>query len=460
MGDVYQATDTKLGRSVAIKFLPEAFSHDSERLARFQREARVLASLNHSGIAAIYGFEEFDDRKFLVMELVEGETLAERIKRGPIPVDESLQIAKQICNALEVAHERGIIHRDLKPANIKVIPEGTVKVLDFGLAKAFQPEVSTSVLSDSPTLSLAATNAGIILGTAAYMSPEQAKGRSVDKRSDIFAFGCVLYEMLTGHRTFDAEDVSETLAAVLMREPDWSALPANTPARVVATLRRCFQRDPKQRLRDIGDVSLALDGAFEIVAAQAPVEKPGRRHTFIVAGIALLVVVGLSSGAWMLLRRTAAVPAVARFTIILPQGKTLQNTGRQNLAISPDGGRIVYTSDSRLFSRALADFDAREIAGTSTETNSFGEGISTPAFSPDGRSVAFFSPPDNTVKRVSIDGGTPVTVCSALQPYGLTWDASGILVGQGEKGILRCPFVRWAGSAAGDGQGWRTGIWS
>jgi eukaryotic-like serine/threonine-protein kinase len=440
MGDVYQATDSKLGRSVAIKFLPESVSHDNERVARFEREARVLASLSHSNIAAIYGLEEAGERKFLVMELVEGETLAERIKRGPIPVEESLQIAKQICDALEAAHEKGIIHRDLKPANIKVAPDGTVKVLDFGLAKAFQPEASTSALPDSPTLSLAATNAGIILGTAAYMSPEQAKGRAVDKRTDIFAFGCVLYEMLAGRRTFEAEDVSETLAAVLMKEPDWTALPATTSTTVVAVLRRCLQKDPKRRIRDIGDVSLALDGAFEVVAPQTTpaVVRPASRYRFAIAIVSALVLVVLAVVGFRSFRGTPAAPPVARFVITLPQGKTLQNTGRQNLAISPDGSRMVYASDSRLFNRALRDFDAREIPGTITPRNLALEGISSPAFSPDGRAIAFFSPTDNSLKRVSIEGGTALTLCPAAQPLGLTWDARGILFAQA-KGIFRCP---------------------
>jgi serine/threonine protein kinase len=243
MGDVYQATDTKLSRNVAIKFLPEAFSHDSERVARFEREARLLASLNHSNIAAIHGLEESGDRKFLVMELVDGETLAERIKRGPIPVDESLQIVKQICEALEAAHEKGIIHRDLKPANIKITPDGKVKVLDFGLAKAFEGEVTNANLSKSPTLSMAATNAGLILGTAAYMSPEQAKGRAVDRRTDIFSFGCVLYEMLTGRVAFDGEDVADILSRVLQREPDWALLPDTVPPRIRELLRLCLEKN-------------------------------------------------------------------------------------------------------------------------------------------------------------------------------------------------------------------------
>ena len=259
MGDVYQATDSKLGRSVAIKFLPEAFSHDNERVARFEREARVLASLNHSNIAAIHGLEESGERKFLVMELVGGETLAERIKTGPIPVDESLAIAKQIAEALEAAHEKGIIHRDLKPANVKITPEGKVKVLDFGLAKAFEAETSNVHPSNSPTLSRAATNAGVILGTAAYMSPEQAKGRHVDRRTDIFAFGCVLYEMLTGRPAFEGEDIPEILSRVLQREPDWTLLPADVPPRVRELLRLYLQKDIRKRRSDAADVRIDIE---------------------------------------------------------------------------------------------------------------------------------------------------------------------------------------------------------
>src|SRR5262245_39537332 len=269
MGDVYQATDTKLGRSVAIKFLPEAFSHDNERVARFQREARVLASLNHTNIAAIHGLEEIDSRHFLVMELVSGETLADRIKRGAIPTEEALPIAKQIAEALEEAHDKGIIHRDLKPANIKLTREGKVKVLDFGLAKAYEREQADEALSNSPTISMAATNAGIILGTAAYMSPEQARGRQVDKRTDIFAFGCVLYEVLTGDPTFQGEDVTEILGRVVTGEPDWKALPARTPPQIRELLGRCLQKDPKLRLRDIGDAQFELRNASAPVSAEA-----------------------------------------------------------------------------------------------------------------------------------------------------------------------------------------------
>ena len=270
MGQVYQATDTKLKRQVALKILPEAFSADPERLARFQREAEVLASLNHPGIAAIYGLEEAGDTRALVLELVEGPTLADRIKRGPIPLDEALPIAKQIAEALEAAHEAGVIHRDLKPANIKVRDDGTVKVLDFGLAKAFQPDASDVSASMSPTISLtaAATQMGMVIGTAAYMAPEQAKGKVVDKRADVWAFGAVLFEMLTGQKPFVGDDVSDTLATVLKTDPEWNALPADTPARLRQLLQACLQKNPKQRVHDVADVRLAMEGAFETLVQQ------------------------------------------------------------------------------------------------------------------------------------------------------------------------------------------------
>ena len=275
MGQVYQATDTKLGRQVALKILPEAFASDPDRLARFQREAQVLASLNHPNIAQIHGIEEQDDTRALVLELVEGPTLADRIAQGPIPVDEALPIAKQIAEALEAAHEAGVIHRDLKPANIKVKDDGTVKVLDFGLAKAFQPDASDANMSQSPTISLtaAATQMGMVIGTAAYMAPEQAKGKVVDKRADVWAFGAVLYEILTGQKPFVGDDVSDTLALVLKFEPEWDALPTDTPARVRQLIHTCLQKEPKERVHDIADVRLAMKGAFETTVS-APAEPP------------------------------------------------------------------------------------------------------------------------------------------------------------------------------------------
>jgi serine/threonine-protein kinase len=259
MGEVYQAHDTKLGRDVAIKVLPESFAHDPERLSRFQRGAKVLASLNHTNIASIYGLEDSSATHALVMELVEGPTLADRIAQGPIPIDDTLRIAKQICDALEYAHERVIVHRDLKPANVKVTNDDAVKVLDFGLAKAIEGDAASIDVSSSPTITRMATQAGVLLGTAAYMSPEQAKAKTVDRRADIWAFGCVLYEMLTGQMAFSGETVTDTLAAVIMKEPDWSRLPAGTPIRVRVLLQRCLQKDPKQRLRDIGDARISLD---------------------------------------------------------------------------------------------------------------------------------------------------------------------------------------------------------
>src|SRR5438876_3178378 len=256
MGQVYRAHDTKLNRDVALKLLPDAFASDPDRLTRFTREAQTLASLNHPNIAAIYGLEESGGMTALVMELVEGDDLSQRIAKGATPVDEALPIAKQIAEALEAAHEQGIIHRDLKPANVKVRADGTVKVLDFGLAKALDPAPSSSLLSQSPTLTLGATMMGVVLGTAAYAAPEQARGKSVDRRADIWAFGCVLFEMLTGRRAFEGEDASITLAAVMMREPEWAALPVRTPAALRRLLRACLQKDPKQRLQAIGDARL------------------------------------------------------------------------------------------------------------------------------------------------------------------------------------------------------------
>ena len=351
MGQVWQATDTQLGRQVALKILPDPFAADPDRLARFKREAQILASLNHPNIAAIYGIEESEGTRALVLELVEGPTLADRIKQGPIPVDEALPIAKQIAEALEAAHEQGVIHRDLKPANVKVKADGTVKVLDFGLAKAFQPEASDPGLSASPTISLtaAATQMGMVIGTAAYMSPEQAKGKVVDKRSDVWAFGSVVYEMLTGKRAFVGEDVSDTLAAVLRAEVNLDELPDETPTRLRRVLGACLQRDPKQRVHDVADVRLAMEGAFETTASVpseptvAPILQVWQRPVPALAVAVLLVAIAGLAG----VRSVVGPPAgpLARFVVVTPpDGPVSTSSPSPDVAISPDGARIVYLS--------------------------------------------------------------------------------------------------------------------
>jgi eukaryotic-like serine/threonine-protein kinase len=420
MGDVYQATDTKLGRSVAIKVLPEAFTHDADRLARFEREARVLASLNHSNIAAIHGLEESGGRSLLVMELVEGETLADRISRGPIPVDEALPIAKQICEALEAAHEKGIIHRDLKPANIKITPDAKVKVLDFGLAKAFEGESTNANLSKSPTLSMAATNAGLILGTAAYMSPEQAKGRTVDRRTDIFAFGCVLYEMLTGQPTFDGEDVGEILARVIEREPDWSKLPAKIPPRIQELLRRCLEKDPKKRKQSAGDVridiELALTEPGVAVSTNAPARNSRLAWILAFAAAALVAAVLIVPAVRHLRETPPPSPPETRTDIVTPA-----TTQPFSFALSPDGRQFVFVASgdgaSRLWLRPLDKRAAQPLTGT--------EGASFPFWSPDSRSIGFFA--DRKMKRIDIAGGSPQTLTDAYNSGG-TWSPDGLIL--------------------------------
>ena len=450
MGEVYRATDTTLGRQVAIKILPDAFAADPDRLARFEREAKTLASLNHPHIAAIYGFEKSAAMHALVMELVEGPTLADRIGQGPISLDEALPIAKQMAEALESAHEQGIIHRDLKPANIKVRADGTVKVLDFGLAKALGPEGRRATadamspnVSQSPTITTPAmTQAGMILGTAAYMSPEQAKGRAVDKRSDVWAFGAVLYEMFTGRRAFEGEDVSDTLARILMKEPDWTALPATVPPAVVTVLRRCLQKDRKQRVRDLGDVSLALEGAFETTvpgaAAPAPAAEPRVlwRRALPVVVTAVVVSVMVGAAAWMLRSPSPSSP-VTRFALALGEGQQFQAISTQNLAVSPDGTQLVYVASTqlgggRLYLRSMSDLEARPIPGTQQIQNPL-----FPVFSPDSRFIAFLSARDRAIQKIAVNGGAAVTICPAEQPFlGMTWDSAGIVFGQAT-GIMR-----------------------
>jgi Tol biopolymer transport system component len=433
MGEVYRARDLKLKREVAIKILPEEFSRDADRVSRLQREAEVLASLSHPNIAGIHSLEEANGSRYLVLELVEGETLADRIARGPIPIEEALDIARSICEALEAAHEKGVIHRDLKPANVKITPEGKVKVLDFGLAKAMDPGTSNPSLSNSPTLSMAATNAGVILGTAGYMSPEQAKGRTVDKRTDIFAFGCVLYEMLTGRRAFAGDELSDVLASVLAREPDWTLLPRGLSPVLGICLKRCLHKDRRQRIGDAQTVRLALEGAFETEAAQVPQPvgdvRPAWRRALPVT--AALMVGGLlvALTAWIFWP-SVAPQAVSRFNVGMPSDQVLRQTGHSVIAISPDGRHFVYNTAKGLYLRAMSTLDARLLAGTE------GNSLANPFFSPDGESVGYFE--GGQLKRISISGGTAVPICAATDLFsGARWSLDDtILFGQAQ-GIMR-----------------------
>ncbi|MBP1625481.1 MAG: serine/threonine protein kinase [Acidobacteria bacterium] len=401
MGEVYRAKDQKLGREVAVKVLPEEFTSDTDRIARFQREAKLLASLNHPNIAAIHGLEESGGIHFLVLELVEGKTLADRIKEGLIPVAESLELALQITEALESAHEKGVIHRDLKPANIKVTPEGKAKVLDFGLAKAFAGEQAE--LSNSPTISFAATQQGVILGTAAYMSPEQARGKSVDKRTDIWAFGCVLFEMLTGQPAFQGEDVTEVLAAVVKLAPNLELLPAEIHPRVRETLACCLQKDLKKRYRDIGDVRLELEKALAdhsgtFVQPSAAAESHSKMKAalpWIAASILAMAVVGLVI--WNL--RTPGSPQVTRFYCELPEGQQFFSPTEPVIAVSPNGKQFVYSTTKGLYLRSLGELDARLIPGTENES------IGRPFFSPDGRWIGYWSQTDLKLKKIAVGGG-------------------------------------------------------
>jgi eukaryotic-like serine/threonine-protein kinase len=449
MGEVYRARDAKLNRDVALKVLPEIFALDPDRLARFKREAQVLASLNHPNIAAIYGFEESNPSpgsgqatvQALVLELVEGPTLADRLAHGPVPADEALPIARQIAEALEAAHEQGIIHRDLKPANIKLRPDGTVKVLDFGLAKALEPAVFGRDVTASPTItSPAMTEMGTILGTAAYMSPEQAKGRQADKRSDVWAFGAVLYEMLSGHRAFKGDGVSDTIAAVLRQDVDWATLPASTPAPVRRLMARCLDRDVRQRLRDIGEARIVLDDPYATakgdppsVPTLAPPQHVWRR-AIPVALVAIVAGAFAGTAAWYFSRRSPTPLAVTRLSFALPEGQAFSGVAglRHLIAMSPDGVHVVYGAPAPLYLRSMSQLDAKAIQGSDGY-----EVVTEPVFSPDGRSVAFFAAADQTLKKIAVGGGAAVTICPADNPFGMNWGPDGIVFGQGGKGILR-----------------------
>jgi eukaryotic-like serine/threonine-protein kinase len=437
MGEVYRARDTKLNRDVAIKVLPASFAGDPDRLARFEREAQVLAALNHPNIAHIYGVEGGDTfDSALVMELVEGEDLSAIIARGPMPLADALPIAKQLADALELAHEQGIVHRDLKPANIKVRADGMVKVLDFGLAKAFDPAASSSAEAmNSPTLSVRATQMGMIIGTAAYMAPEQARGKAVDRRADIWAFGVVLYEMLAGQRAFKGEDISVTLAGVIKDEVNWQALPADLPEPIRRLLRRCLEKDPKRRLRDIGEARLTLEepassASVSEAGAQAPTLQPPSLWRRALPIVATAVIVGAIAGVlmWRLTPPPAAAPVVTRFPIVLPEDQVITTMGNGAVAVSPDGSRIAYVANSQLYIRSMGEVEARPIPGSRVDPD-------FPVFSPDGQSVAFHS--NGSLLRLPISGGTPLTLCKTGMLWGASWHGDTIVFVSRDRGILR-----------------------
>jgi Tol biopolymer transport system component len=421
MGEVYRARDHRLNRDVALKVLPASVTSDAERLARFEREAQMLAALNHPHIAAIYGVDDSGATPALVMELVEGETLADRIARGPIPLDEALPIAKQIAEALEVAHEQGIIHRDLKPANIKLRDDGTVKVLDFGLAKVIDPARAPgppAIVSNSPTITspVLTTGVGALLGTAAYMSPEQAKGRTADKRSDIWAFGAVLYEMLTGERAFEGLDVGDTLANILKSEPDWSRLPADVPMPVRRLLRRSLAKEPRRRLSEIADARLELEERDEVAAPAA--SAGGRRVSEWIAWCAAGAMVLFSAGVW-LYRSTGAPAIVAPIRLEVTTPPTSEP---ESIAISPDGQTIAFVAEfdgrSVLWVRSLSVERGRPLAGT--------EDARYPFWSPDSTSVGFFS--ESRLKRVDLATGAVTELAPARRGAGGSWNRAGTIL--------------------------------
>ena len=441
MGEVYRARDTKLGREVAIKVLPEAFAENEERLARFEREARLLASLNHPNIATLYGFEHSDGVHFLAMELADGETLAEQLQRGAIPLDDALPIFKQIAEALEAAHEKGIIHRDLKPANIKFSSEGKVKVLDFGLAKAMSGDPAKGEVSESPTITRDATATGVVLGTAAYMAPEQARGKPVDQRADVWAFGVVLYEVLTGKRAFAAEDVTLTLAAVVTSNPDLAVLPNAISPSLKLFLGRCLKKDPRTRVQAIGDMRLALEGAFDISLPEVTPPEVSRLRVavpWLIAAGAIVVALWALVSERRVQNAVTTLPRPQRsFTIDSPEGTVFPRGIGPVIAISPDGETVVFSAENdqgrQLYRRALAEFEATPVRGT--------EGApSMPFFSPDGRWVAFGDGTSNEMRRVPLEGGDPFLVCSQCGGDGHWSETRSIVFGVGGKrSVFRVP---------------------
>ena len=446
MGEVYRARDARLEREVAIKVLPEGFSENEERVARFEREAKALAALNHPNVATIFGFEQEGDRHFLVMELVEGEDLAERIARGPVPVEEAIPLFLQIAEGLEAAHERGIVHRDLKPANVKIGVDGRVKILDFGLARAMEPSGASGDpdLTQSPTMTAAATMRGEILGTAAYMAPEQASGRAVDKRADIWAFGCCLYEALTAERPFAGADFPEILASILRDEPELAALPEEAPAAVRRILGRCLEKSPRERFRDIGDVRFELahagDAPVEEARAASGATRAGR-WPWLGAGLAVGSLVTL---AFTLLGGGNEPPDAApgpslRTEIVVPETASLslgiiQGFDPVRLALSPDGTQLVFVgqqgAESWLYHRDLSAFgEPSRIPGS--------EGATFAVFSPDGRSIGFLAN-DAKVRRMSLDGDDLRVLCDFRNAQRVLWAEDGWIYFGDDEGVRSC----------------------
>jgi Tol biopolymer transport system component len=429
MGIVHLGRDTRLGREVAIKMLPEAFSHDPERVQRFEREARLLASLSHPNIAGIHGLEEQDGQRYLVLEYVPGETLAERIARGALTADDAADIGRQIAAALEAAHESGVIHRDLKPGNVKITPTGEVKVLDFGLAKgvAAASGVSATDISQSPTIAVTATGAGVILGTAAYMSPEQARAKPVDRRTDIWSFGCVLYECLTARRAFAGETVSDMIAQILQGQPDWSVLPADTPPRMRALLERCLEKDARKRLRDIGEAKLVLESPHEPISGVAQVSTPAPAHSRLLsrAGWIFAAAFALTSAGllWRVASRPDTPTVVTRLTALPPPG-VLQVREPVFASLSPDGRMLAFScgdsgGTASLWLRSLDEPVPRRLQGS--------EGALIPAWSPDSRSIAFAT--QEKLRRVDVRGGAPQTLADARSGgRGTAWGSRGDIV--------------------------------
>jgi serine/threonine-protein kinase len=444
MGEVYRATDTTLDREVAIKLLPEEVAADAERMARFEREAKVLASLNHSNISSIYGLEGAEGKQFLVLELVEGETVEDRIKRGPVPLEEALELARQMIDGIEAAHERGIVHRDLKPANVKVTPQGQVKVLDFGLAKALDTAPLSSgsepLLSQSPTLTAQMTGVGVLLGTAAYMSPEQARGDVVDARSDVWSFGVVFFEMLAGKSVYSGGTVSDVLAGILAREPEWEDLPKKIPTSIRRLLERCLDKDIRERYQAIGEVRIALrkfldDDQVEEEGAGAHTKTaslPNRRAIQAMAA-ALAISLLVAFGALWKASKPEARPLV-KFALAPPEGLDLQMDDRVLLDLSADGQKIVFTAigdgvEHQLYLRELGSLESEPIAGT--------VGALNPFFSPDGNWIGFSD--NNELKRVASSGGVPLTLAEMGVSRGGTWLPDGTIVYPAgtEGGLLR-----------------------